>query len=169
MTGTFIFIGILLLIIVGMIVSLKKGVLVMNNPNQSIPIEYEVLTDHNIPLITLTAGNNRKYTFIVDSGASDNYLNKAVLAEIAGDVAPSIKGKFYGADGKPRITESYELLFTYRRAKYLDTYLVTDLSAMVENLKEDIKQEIHGVLGVSFLKAHGMSVDINRMIVWKKL
>lgn len=64
----------------------------MNNPNQSIPIEYEVLTDHNIPLITLTAGNNWKYTFIVDSGASDNYLNKAVLAEIAGGCYPLYQG-----------------------------------------------------------------------------
>lgn len=169
MTGTLIFISILLLIIVGMIISLRKGVLVVNDLSQSIPIEYEVLTDHNVPLITLTAGNGRKYTFIVDSGASDNYLNKAALLDIAGDVTPSGKGAFYGADGKARATESYDLLFTYRRAKYHDTYLVADLSSMVDNLKRDLNHDIHGVLGVSFLKHHGMSVDINRMIVWKNL
>lgn len=136
------------------------------NYEDAIPIEWEVIKEHNVPLITLTFPNSGKFTFLVDSGASHNYIDNEAFTNFK-DVTP-VEGAhtYYGASGEEKQTNEYSLFFTYRNSHFEDNFLVADLSGL-NKLSAEVKTNIVGVIGVSFLKKYGLSIDLNRMIVWK--
>lgn len=169
MVGQIVYLTILLLVVVGLYIGYQKGFYLVNDVAKSIPIDYEVFGESGVPLITLTA-NGKKYTFLVDSGANLNCLNSKYITDFPDEVQSAIhQGSFYGADGNNIEGTSHVLTFTYRNSKLTDEYFVTDIEGSMNRLSEDIHKEIHGILGTTFLQKHGMSLDINRMIVWKRL
>lgn len=170
MIGQIVYPVTLLLIVLGMFWALKRGTLVANSLSQSIPVEYESLEESKIPLITLTSLNGMKYTFLVDTGASANYLNACLLQDF-NEEERHIQGQdsFYGAEGQDNSATIHTLTFTHRNSKLTDEYLATDISVALGRLSADLGKDIHGILGVPFLRKHSFSLDVNRMMVWKKL
>lgn len=170
MVGQIIYLVILLLIVTGVGYAAKKGAVIFTNPSEHIPVDYEVLTEFGTPLITLTSQHGTKYTFLVDTGANSCYLDARVIDEFSEEERKAIKGStYYGVDGADRTALDYMLTFTHRNSKLTDLYTVASLEGVFQRYEESIGKRIHGVLGIPFLKNHGMNLDINRMVVWKKL
>lgn len=170
MVGQIVYLVILLLVVSGLWYANKKGALIITNPADNIPVDYEVLAEYGTPLITLKSQHGTKYTFLVDTGANACYLDSRILGEFNEEERTAVsRGSFYGVEGTDREAVDYVLTFTHRNSKLTDKYTTADLSGVFNRYKDSIGREIHGVLGVPFLKKHGMNLDINRMVVWKKL
>ncbi len=141
-----------------------------NGISEGIPIEWEIVQNRNVPLITLNFPTVGRLTFLVDSGASHNYIDSEVFSS---KFNPQLfntteGGTFYGVDGTERFSSMCNLSFTYRRSHFEDEFLISDLSTMTGRLSTELKVKIVGVIGVSFLKKYGLSIDLGHMIVWKK-
>lgn len=169
MIGQIIYLVILFLIVLGMYISYKRGSLIVNSVGNSIPVEFETTGDDGLPLITLTSCHGAKYTFLVDTGASANYIDARVLREFNEEERTVIaEDSFYGAVGDSTSATVHTLTFTHRNSKLTDNYLSTNMSAF-DRLKDSLGKEVHGVLGNPFLRNHGFTLDVNRMMVWKTL
>lgn len=170
MVGIIIFTTIILLLGGYMFWASKKGVIICNNIGQSIPLDYEVIKDHCIPLITLTSLHGDKYTFLVDSGSTWNFLHKDLILDFSLEERKDLgSGSYYGVEGNTKIVPTHELTFTYRNSTLKDKYLLGDFGSAFSKIERTIGKPLHGIVGVPFLRNHGMLLDLSRMIVWKKL
>lgn len=170
MVGQIIYLTVLFFIVAALIWSYRAGAIIVSNIGKSIPIDYEVMGEHGVPLITLTSLHGKKYTFLVDTGANSNYFSKALIEDFTEEQRkPLTTTSFYGVDGIDRAASTSELTFTHRNSKLTDIYMIADMAGVFERYQETIGKEIHGILGTTFLKKHGMNLDINRMIVWERL
>lgn len=169
MVGQIIYLTVLLLIVVGLYIGYQKGFYLVNDVAKSIPIDYEVFREHELPLITLKSKHGVKYTFLVDTGANANYIASSLLPEFSeGEQNVLSEDSFYGAGGTDMSGTYHQLHFTHRNVKLSDEYMATDMEAF-QKLSESLRQPIHGIVGTPFLRKHDLTVDLNRMIVWKKL
>lgn len=136
----------------------------------SIPIDWEIMKENQIPIITFTFQNGQKYTFLVDSGANNSYLSDTVLEDFdKSQIIMDDTNRFFGIDGVERSSDMITLSFTHRNSKFTEIFMIADLSLSMGKMSDIIGKEVHGIIGVSFLKKYGMSIDLNRMLVWKRL
>lgn len=169
MIGSIIFLVIILSIFSIGWYMFREGMLVANSISNSIPIEYEAWKEGHLPLITLTSQHGIKYTFLVDTGANSNYIASELLVDFNEEEQNVLsKESFFGADGTDMAGTNHRIQFTHRNVKLTDEYMATGMDAL-RKLGESLKQPVHGIIGTPFLRHHGLTVDLNRMIVWKKL
>lgn len=170
MIGQIIYLALLVFVFIGLYYCMNKGLISFNSIDQSIPVEYEVLEANKVAIITLTSKHGSKYSFLVDTGASANYIDELVLTEFEPQEQTVVaRDSFYGIEGNQKGASVHTLQFTFRNSKLIDNYLSANMSVVFSKLSADIGREIHGILGIPFLRHHGFSLDVNRMMVWKKL
>lgn len=99
----------------------------------------------NVPVISLHI-SNRKYNFIVDTGASTNFIDKSILSDydaiytgIHKDVVTSYSSELH----------AYEVNLETVKIGDKDTTDITFLSMDMDNLKSAFDKDIHGIISVS--------------------
>lgn len=122
-----------------------------------------------LPLIKMTIGGNR-YAFLLDSGASHNYLDVAFVEELA---KGGISLQFIGSGEVTNSTETseaeiVELRFSYNNHNYFDTFMITDMSVGFGQIAEDSGIQLVGILGGGFFQREHWKLDFDRMVVWIK-
>lgn len=136
----------------------------------SIPLDWEIMRDSQVPIATFTFSNGKKYTFLIDSGASHNYLSDTVLKDFEeSQLNRGSNAKFFGVDGVEKESGIINFTFTHRNSKFSDEFLTADMRNGLEKLGHEVGTNIHGIIGVSFLRKYGLSIDLSRMLVWKKI
>ena len=124
----------------------------------------ESLDSANLPILTFTIGE-KKYNFLIDTGASNSAINKSVLGEI---VHQSSKRKdyVYGMEGNKVASDYVTMDIVYRDTPFAEEFLVIDLSLTFDNIKKDFGVNLHGVLGNSFFKKYRYVIDFEKLVAY---
>ena len=119
-----------------------------------------------LPIITFEAGE-KKFNFILDSGATGCSIDKSVLKHI--DVGEPIHfQEQYGLGSSLGKLPCYRIKFTYKGKEYEGNFLAGDYSDHYGMLKQEFGVTVHGIIGSDFFKKHQYVIDFAEMVAYSK-
>ena len=119
-----------------------------------------------MPIITFYQGD-KKFNFLLDTGANDNIIDKSVLDSIEYKEIES-KSKVFGAEGILREVSSCEITLTYKSTEYTYKYLINDLKDAFAHIKQDTGVTLHGLIGSKFFNKYKYVLDFEELIAYSK-
>lgn len=157
----------MIVIVICTIIIAKVVNLIMNlkgaNPVHRISFK-ESLDLTQLPIITLINGD-KKFNFLLDTGASYSVVNEAVLEDLQYEETGE-KGTLYGIDGNIKESGYIKMDVQYKDQVYEESFQVVDLSQSFGNIKEEFGINLHGVLGSSFFQKYRYILDFNELIAY---
>ena len=118
----------------------------------------------SLPIVSFKQGN-KKLNFLLYTGASYSIINESVVSTID-HIKTEEKGDMYGVEGN-KVSCSYVNLFIeYNGKLFQDDFQVVDLSKAFEQIKEDFKVELHGILGNAFFRKYNYVLDYNELVAY---
>lgn len=113
-----------------------------------------------IPFVTVSNGD-KTLNFIIDTGSNLSYLDSRYLDWFkAKDLNKSTKT--VGAGGSLE-THHYVISFDYNGRKFKDVVGSVDLQHAFGQIKDESGIEIHGILGVQFLRSNHFVIDFDTL------
>ena len=128
----------------------------------SFPIEYG-LEKTGLPLM-LTSGKLKNICFLIDTGSTHNVLFDFVYNHFK-DEFKLLEGAYrtMGIEGHYKETPIIEATFNFEGIDYTSTFSVLDASDAIKQVQEETGVQIHGVLGVQFLRENKWIVDFEKL------
>lgn len=121
----------------------------------------------NLPIVTFTSGD-KKYNFLLDTGASGSVINKDTLKDITynstGDTTD-----IFGMEGNAQTAEIVEIWLTYKDKSFKEQFQAADLSKAFDLLKKEYGVNIHGILGSLFFKKFKYILDFSELIAYSTI
>lgn len=124
----------------------------------------ETLDLTGLPIVTFRQGD-RKFNFILDTGAQNSLIDRNVLKEMK---YTKLDGTTtgYGIDGITHTLDLVEVSLTYKGKTYDDTFRVLDMAASLGSLKRDYGVTVHGLLSSSFLERYRYVLSYNDLVAY---
>ena len=119
-----------------------------------------------IPTIKLTI-NNKRYTFILDSGASTNILDKSFAEELKLYTTQN-NIEVLGTGGVENSSKETNLEFLYNNQKFKEPFTIVNLGTPREYLL-NIGIDVKGLLSADFFEKYKWMLDFNNIVIWKSL
>lgn len=119
-----------------------------------------------MPIVTLSQ-DNKKYNFILDTGSSDCIIDKRVLKDLNFTYTDK-KSNLHGMEGVKREVSICNIAFSYKDTQYEYEYLVGDMTAAFDNIKQATGVMLHGILGSNFFNEFKYVLDFNELIAYSK-
>lgn len=119
-----------------------------------------------LPIITFSV-NNKKYNFLLDTGANYSVINKKVLRSIKHEKSP-IKGTIYGLEGNEQPVEYVDIVLSYKGNEFTESMQVVDMSAAFGNIKKESGVNLHGILGSLFFQKYKYIIDFKEFVAYSK-
>lgn len=115
---------------------------------------------------------DKKYRFLLDTGANKNMLQKDFLKEM---LKYSPKHPIQQRDdlvtrdasGKQRNTYSTELVFKLRNMEFREEFMINEMKG-VQDFSNENNLNIVGILGTDFFDKYQWKIDFGKYIVWHK-
>lgn len=114
-----------------------------------------------LPTITLHA-DSKPFTFVIDTGSNSSVLDKKVVQELGKTPEVLPDHSIVGIAGTLGHVESVKQTFTNDIFVFEHTFLVSNLSALIDAIYEDGKIKIHGILGTDFLTKYRCHLDFKK-------
>ena len=109
----------------------------------------ETLDLTELPIVTFR-NNDKKFNFLLDTGATNSVINKSALADMVSNPTGK-KDTIYGSDGN-------------REEVY-----AKDLDAAFGNLKVSHGVNLHGILGNSFFQRYRYVIDFDKLVAYSAM
>lgn len=120
-----------------------------------------------LPIITLVS-NGHKLNFILDTGSNESHISNEAFEKLHLEKKPTTT-QVYGAGGVALSIGKVELEFTYKKATYTTTLIISKtLDDTFKALKESEGASIHGILGNDFLIKYSYVMDFASLIAYSK-
>ena len=119
-----------------------------------------------LPIVTFRNGNKR-FNFLLDTGASDSIINSPILQDIDHEVLDS-KTCVYGMEGHAVESNLVFITLVYKDKEYSDTFRSVDMTAAFSQLKQDYGVTVHGILSSSFFERYKYVLDFKDLIAYSK-
>ena len=119
-----------------------------------------------LPIITLYQGE-KGFNFILDTGSTDNIIDKNILKELNYEVQEN-KHNLYGLEGTEQTVNTCNITLSYKDKDFPFTYLINDLKRPFEIMKKENGVTLHGMLGSRFFNAYKYILDFNELIAYSK-
>ena len=105
-----------------------------------------------LPIITFKQ-DDKKYNFILDTGAYTSLIDSRILSSIKHQ---PLEGNAvgYGIDGKEHTMEMVGIVLSYKDKEYSEVFRVLDMSSSFGRFKEDYGVTVHGLLSSSFFERY---------------
>lgn len=114
-----------------------------------------------LPIVSLTY-NKKAFNFIVDTGSNVSHINKELLdTNKVRAKSTNIKHVVQGIAGNNIQGNSVSIAFLYKGKKCSNAFVVSDLSEVLESIKEATGIEISGLLGTDFFSSQNCVIDFN--------
>lgn len=120
-----------------------------------------------LAIITFYQGDN-KINLILDSGSSDNIIDKSALAKLEYEKVDK-EGEIIGLTGNISKTEVCNLKVTYKNTEYEYPYMVADLREPFERLKKTHGVTLHGIIGTNFFNKYKYVLDFEKLVAYSKI
>lgn len=120
----------------------------------------------NLPIVTFRQGDKR-FNFILDTGATDSIVNKPYLKYIKHTKTQNTY-KGYGIEGKEQDMSEAQIKLEYKGMDYIENFRVLDMTESLNLFKSDYGVIVHGLLASSFFEKYKYIIDYNDMIAYTK-
>ena len=117
----------------------------------------EALDLVGLPVVTFYQHGN-KYHFLLDSGASNCCINKDVLSTIK-YTNTDYESSMYGYDGVPNKVDIVNIDLFYKDSHFNSDFMIVDLKAAFEDIKNTSGVNIIGIIGSDFLSKYKYILD----------
>lgn len=118
-----------------------------------------------LPLI-LTSGRKKNVCFLIDTGSTHNMLFSFVYEHFKDDFRIIEENQeTMGIESRFQESITVEGTFNFEGTEYTSTFAVVKANDMITQLQEDTGVQLHGILGIPFLKENKWKIDFEKMIV----
>lgn len=119
-----------------------------------------------LPIVTFRNGD-KKFNFLLDTGASDSVINSSVLPELECTILKD-KTYMYGMEGNTVESDLVFITLYYKEKQYNDTFRAINMDAAFGQLKHDFGVNVHGILSSSFFERYKYVLDFKDLIAYSK-
>jgi hypothetical protein len=157
---------VLMFIIITLIAIIINGIMDCGSKNSLNKLSFaDSMGRLNLPIVNLTNKGNT-YKFLIDTGASISIMDSRALDSIEHSKL-NIEGNAYGIDGKIMSVNYISAELSSENISFTEQFQVMKLDAF-DNLRETDGINLSGILGSSFLKAHGFVIDFENQVLSTK-
>ncbi|MBS4827150.1 MAG: aspartyl protease family protein [Bacteroides sp.] len=126
-----------------------------------------------LPLITieLTTDDGKKgnLCFLIDTGATINIIYKFVCKRFTKSfIELEGSGSMIGFEGKEHKTQYMGITFQLEGQEYSGVFSVIEEYKGMKHIENESGIQVHGVLGMPFLRANKWIVDLDRLVIKTK-
>ena len=157
---------VLMFIIITLIAIIINGIMDYGSKNSLNKLSFaDSMGRLNLPIVNLTNKGNT-YKFLIDTGASISIMDSRALDSIEHSKL-NIEGNAYGIECKIMSVNYISAELSSENISFTEQFQVMKLDAF-DNLRETDGINLSGILGSSFLKAHGFVIDFENQVLSTK-
>ena len=120
-----------------------------------------------LPVITLYQGN-KKYNFLLDTGSNDSVVDSNILEQMEYKETDGFSDLF-GLGGNSTRVSICNITLSYKDKEYNYDYLVHDMSAPFDRIKQSSGVILHGIIGSKFFNEYKYILDFADLIAYSKV
>lgn len=127
----------------------------------------ETLDLTELPIVTFR-NNDKKFNFLLDTGATNSVINKSALADMVSNPTEK-KDTIYGSDGNREEVDIVSIGISYKDNTFDEEFYAKDLDAAFGNLKVSHGVNLHGILGNSFFQRYRYVIDFDKLVAYSAM
>lgn len=154
----------IILIVVGAVATIINGIEEYNN--KEIMSFRESMDLTNLPIVTFYQGD-KKFNFLLDTGASLSVINQSALESIEHTTLEG-NGTLFGVDGVNRDVTYASINLTYKSRNYSEDFQVLDIQNAIDQVKSESGVNMIGILGSEFFRKYRYILDFNELVAYSK-
>lgn len=128
---------------------------------------YESMGLVGLPIIPFYS-NGQPLNFLLDTGSDISILHKDYISSPYLLEKLDYSQSVVGLGGSVEAARAYKLAFQYKTMEYTAEVLSSDLSHVIDYVRDTTKVEIHGLLGAKFFKDNNYVLDFEELKVYTK-
>ena len=122
----------------------------------------------NMPIITLYQ-NSKEFNFLIDTGSNRNMLNSETIEDLEYQLLNTDNNAVQGIDGGINKVQECKATFSYGDKKFCYNYLISNLKAVFDGIKDEHGIKLHGMIGSEFLHDQQYVLDFQHLIAYSKI
>lgn len=119
-----------------------------------------------LPVVTFYQGE-QKINFLLDTGSNNCIIDSNFLKKIEHKMS-NAQTSLTGLEGKAQKASICIIKMSYKDKSYESTFVVQDLSAAFNSIKQETGVTIHGMLGSKFFNRFKYVLDFEELIAYSK-
>ena len=119
-----------------------------------------------LPIVTFYQGD-RKYNFLLDTGANLSVINQATLENIEYTLLEKT-GNLYGVDGINREVSFATVDLVYKSNSYTEEFQVLDMQNTIDQVKAESGVNMVGIIGNEFFRKYKYVLDFDELVAYSK-
>ena len=119
-----------------------------------------------LPIVTFYQGD-RKYNFLLDTGAKLSVINQATLENIEHTLLEKT-GNLYGVDGINREVSFATIDLVYKSNSYTEEFQVLDMQNTIDQVKAESGVNMVGIIGNEFFRKYKYVLDFDELVAYSK-
>lgn len=119
-----------------------------------------------MPIITLYQGNN-KFNFLLDTGSNNSIIDKNILDQIDHKIINE-RSNLFGMEGRVQEVSMCKIVLSYKEKEYEYKYLIQDMKAPFDNIKNTTGVTLHGIIGSNFFNEYKYVLDFSELVAYSK-
>lgn len=124
----------------------------------------ETLDLTELPIVTFR-NNDKKFNFLLDTGATNSVINKSTLSDMVFN-STNKKDTIYGSDGNIEEVDIVSIDISYIDNIFDEEFYAKDLDVAFGNLKASHGVNLAGILGNSFFQKYRYIIDFDKLVAY---
>lgn len=120
----------------------------------------------NLPIVTFYQGD-KKFNFLLDTGATLSVINQAALESIT-HTTINETGELYGVDGVKREVSYASINLAYKNKDYTEEFQVLDMQEAIDQVKAESGVNMVGIIGSEFFRKYKYVLDFDELVAYSK-
>ena len=120
----------------------------------------------SLPIVTFYQGD-KKFNFLLDTGATLSVINQAALESITHTTTDKA-GELFGVDGVKREVSYASINLTYKSKEYTEEFQVLDMQEAIDQVKAESGVNMVGIIGSEFFRKYKYILDFDELVAYSK-
>ena len=120
----------------------------------------------NLPIVVFYQGD-KKFNFLLDTGATLSVINQAALESIT-HTTTNETGELYGVDGVKREVSYASINLAYKNKDYTEEFQVLDMQEAIDQVKAESGVNMVGIIGSEFFRKYKYILDFDELVAYSK-
>lgn len=119
-----------------------------------------------MPIITLYQGE-KKFNFLLDTGSNNSIIDSNILDQIERKIINE-RSSLFGMEGNVKEVSMCKIVLSYKDKEYEYKYLIQDMKAPFDNIKNSTGVTLHGIIGSNFFNEYKYVLDFSELVAYSK-
>jgi predicted aspartyl protease len=120
-----------------------------------------------MPIITLYQGE-KKFNFLLDTGSNNSIIDSNILDQIERKIINE-RSSLFGMEGNVKEVSMCKIVLSYKDKEYEYKYLIQDMKAPFDNIKNSTGVTLHGIIGSNFFNEYKYVLDFSELVAYSKV